>query len=81
MKKKHNVKVTSRECRNNTERMIRKFIKKCKKERIIEEVKDRRHYKKPSVAKKEKSEKARRAKARLEQKRQRAKERRNRRNK
>ena len=69
MKKKHNVRVTSRECRGNTERMIRRFI---------EEVKDRRHYKKPSVAKKEKSEKARRAKARLEQKRRRAKERRNR---
>ena len=75
-KKKHNVKVTSRECRNNTERMIRRFIKK-----VIEEVKDRKHYKKPSVAKKEKSERARRAKARLEQKRRRAKERRNRTNK
>jgi ribosomal protein S21 len=78
MKKKHNIGVTSRECRNNAERMIRKFIKKCKKERIIEEAKERRYYKKPSVAKREKSEKARRAKARLEQKRQRAKERRNR---
>jgi len=78
MKKKHNVRVTSRECRGNHERMIRRFLKKVKKERIIEEVKDRRYYKKPSVAKKEKSEKARRAKARLEQKRRRAKERRNR---
>ena len=81
MAKKYNFKVTARECRGNHEKMIRRFIKKCKKERIIEEVKDRRHYKKPSVAKKEKSEKARRARARLEQKRQRAKERRNRRNK
>ena len=81
MKKKHNVKVTSREWRNNTERMIRRFLKKVKKERIIEEIRDRRYYKNPSVAKREKSEKARRAKARLEQKRQRAKERRNRTNK
>ena len=40
MKKKHNVKVTSRECRNNTERMIRRFLKKVKKERIIEEIRD-----------------------------------------
>jgi len=81
MKKKNNVSVTSRECRNNTERMIRRFLKKVKKERIIEEVKERRYYKKPSIAKREKSEKARRAKARLEQKRQRAKERRTRTNK
>ena len=31
MKKKGNFKVTSRECRGNVERMIRKFIKKTKK--------------------------------------------------
>tara|TARA_R100001591_G_scaffold107905_1_gene117004 strand:+ start:150 stop:392 length:243 start_codon:yes stop_codon:yes gene_type:complete len=78
MKKKYNVSVTSRECRGNQERMIRKFIKKCKKEKIAEEVRDKRFYKKPSVAKKEKSEKARRLKIRQELKRQRAKERRNR---
>lgn len=34
--------------------MIRKFIKKVKKEKIIEHIKDRRRYKKPSVLKKEK---------------------------
>jgi len=79
MKKKHHVSVTSRECRGNTERMIRRFIKKCKKERIIEEVREKRYYKKPSVARKEKSEKARRFKIRQELKRKRAKERRNRR--
>ncbi len=78
MKKQCNVSVTSRECRNNTERMIRKFIKKVKKERIIEEIKDRRRYKKPSVAKKEKRIKAERARIRQELKRKRAKERRNR---
>ena len=54
MKKKGNFKVTSRECRGNVERMIRKFIKKTKKERIIEEIREKRYYKKPSVAKKEK---------------------------
>jgi ribosomal protein S21 len=78
MKKQCNVSVSSRECRGNAERMIRKFIKKVKKERIIEEIKDRRRYKKPSVKKKEKRIKAQRARIRQELKRKRAKERRNR---
>ena len=81
MKKQCNVSVSSKECRGNSERMIRRFIKKCKKERIVEQVRDRRRYKKPSVAKKEKRIKAERARIRQELKRQRAKERRNRRNK
>ncbi len=55
MSRTANVTVTARECRNNNERMIRKFSKKVKKERIIEQVKDRRRYKKPSVVKKEKT--------------------------
>ena len=29
--------------------MLRRFLKKCKKERIIEQVKERRYYEKPSV--------------------------------
>ncbi len=33
------------------ERMLRRFLKKCKKERIIEEVRERRYYEKPSVTK------------------------------
>mgnify|MGYP003121579138 FL=1 len=81
MKKQCNVSVSSKECRGNSERMIRRFIKKCKKERIVEQVRDRRRYKKPSVAKKEKRIKAERARIRQELKRKRAKERRNRRNK
>jgi|TARA_R100001463_G_scaffold128119_1_gene186521 ribosomal protein S21 len=32
-------------------RFIKRFIKKCKKLGIIDEVKDRRHFKKPSVKK------------------------------
>tara|TARA_R100000030_G_C3203976_1_gene111640 strand:- start:85 stop:327 length:243 start_codon:yes stop_codon:yes gene_type:complete len=78
MKKKGNFKVTSRECRGNVERMIRKFIKKTKKEKILEELRERRFHEKPSVKKRKKSEKARRLRARQEQKRLRAKERRNR---
>lgn len=80
MKKKYNVSVTARECRNNPNIMIRKFIKKVKKERIIEEVRDRRYYKKPSVAKKEKSIRAQRQRRRDELKRQRSKNRRKRNN-
>jgi len=76
-----NVKVTAKECRGNNERLIRKFSKKVKKERIIEQAKDRRHYKKPSVAKKEKRARAERARQRERLKKQRAQERRKRMNK
>ena len=31
-----NVVVTARQCRGNHEKMIRKFIKKCKKEKVVE---------------------------------------------
>ena len=79
--KKANVVVHARECRGNVDRMIRKFIKKAKKERIVEEVRDRRYYKKPSVKKKEKSIRAERRRQREERKRQRAQERRNRKKK
>ena len=63
------------------DKMIRRFSKKVKKERIIEQVKDRRRYKKPSVAKKEKRLRAARARRREQLKKQRALERRNRKNK
>tara|TARA_A100001011_G_scaffold119091_1_gene125641 strand:- start:6874 stop:7122 length:249 start_codon:yes stop_codon:yes gene_type:complete len=78
-KKKANVLVTSRECRGNHERMIRRFIKKTKKEKIIEQIKDKRYYKKPSVKKREDRAKAERKRIRDELKKQRALERRNRR--
>jgi ribosomal protein S21 len=75
-KKAANVIVTSRECRGQSERMIRRFLKKVKKEKIVEEVRDRRHYKKPSVKKKEKRIKAERFRMKELRKRQRAQERR-----
>lgn len=31
------------------ERMVKRFLKKVKKEKVIEQVKDRRYYEKPSV--------------------------------
>jgi ribosomal protein S21 len=78
MAKKYNIGVTSRETRGNVGRMIKKFQKKVKKERIIEEVKDRKRYKKPSVKKKEKRIRAERTRMREERKRRKAQERRNR---
>ncbi len=53
-----NVVVTSREVRGNVDKMIRKFIKKCKKEGIVDEVRDRRAYKKPSDVKRHKKQAA-----------------------
>ena len=77
-KKKSNVLVTSKECRGNHERMIRRFLKKTKKEKIIEQIRDKRYYKKPSVKKREERAKAERRRAREELKKIRALERRNR---
>ena len=81
MKKNANVSVNIRQCGNNVDKMIRKFIKKTKKEKIVEQVRERRYYKKPSVAKKEKRLKAQRLRMQEERKRRRAQERRNRNNK
>ncbi len=72
--------VTAKECRGNVEKMIRKFLKKVKKERIIEQVRDRRFHKKPSVKKREKRIRAERMRRREQLKRRKAEERRNRRN-
>lgn len=46
-----NVVVNARECRGNHEKMIRKFIKKCKKAKIMEQIRDRRYFKKASDVK------------------------------
>ena len=64
-----NVKVDLR--RGETgERLIRRFIKKCKREKVIELYRSRTdHYIKPSVKKKMKREKARREEQKLERKR------------
>jgi len=71
--------VRDRQCRNNPEKMIRRFIKKCKKAKVIELYKEKQFHKKPSVAKKEKRKRAIRREEREKQKRIRAQERRNRR--
>ena len=51
MSKTVNVSVSLNEVGGNPHRLIRKFIKKCKKEKIVEEYRDRRFYEKPSVKK------------------------------
>jgi ribosomal protein S21 len=48
MKRAVNVEVTLREAKGDISRLIRKFMKKVKKERIIEDYLDRRFYEKPS---------------------------------
>ena len=71
--------VRERECRGNHERMIRKFIKKCKKAKILDQVRERRYFKKPSDAKRHKRQAAIRRQRRdvVKQKRLQAKRERN----
>ena len=47
------VKVTAEECGDNNDRMVRRFIKKVKKEGIVDEFRSGTHYKKPSAVKAE----------------------------
>ena len=55
-----NVEIKPKYENEDIERMIRRFTKKCKKERIIEDFKDRMRYEKPSI--KRKRERAQRKK-------------------
>jgi small subunit ribosomal protein S21 len=56
------------------EKVIKRFIRKVKKEGIIEEIRDRRYYKKPSEARREKRAKALREAERIRKKTERKKE-------
>ena len=51
MSKTYNVEVHIRQTRGDVNRLIRKFTKKCKKERIIEDYLDRRFFTKRSERK------------------------------
>ena len=64
------VNLTVKPRRNESpERMIRRFIKKCKKQKIVETYRARTdYYIKPSVKRKLKSEKARREQRKLQRK-------------
>tara|TARA_B100000131_G_scaffold250597_1_gene244001 strand:- start:72 stop:299 length:228 start_codon:yes stop_codon:yes gene_type:complete len=67
MSKVVNVEVSLSEVRGDQSRLIKKFIKKCKKERIIEDYLSTLRYEKPSARKrrekKRKKENARKAEA------------------
>jgi ribosomal protein S21 len=74
-RKSCNAVVHARECRGNHEKMIRKFLKKVKNAGIIEEVRERRYYMKPSEKRRRDRAKAERNRIREEVKRKRALER------
>ena len=48
MAKAKNLEVTLRQCKGDQNRLIKRFIKKFKKSGILDEVKNRRFYEKPS---------------------------------
>ena len=48
MAKTKNLEVTLRQCKGDQNRLIKRFIKKFKKSGILDEVKNRRFYEKPS---------------------------------
>lgn len=67
MSKKSNIIVKPR--RNESqERMVKRFIKKCKKSGIIDEIKDRRYFKSNSEKRNERNRKRRRAIAKAKEK-------------
>jgi len=77
-KKPVHVSVSSRECRGNHERMIKRFLKKTKKAKVIDKVKEKRYFTKPSDQKRADKKRADRKRVRDELKQQRAQENRNR---
>jgi small subunit ribosomal protein S21 len=54
MAKTKNLEVTLRQCKGDQTRLIKRFIKKFKKSGILDEVKNRRFYEKPSVKRRRK---------------------------
>jgi|TARA_R110002074_G_scaffold7901_3_gene33187 ribosomal protein S21 len=52
MSKTYNVEVSIKQTRGDVYKLINKFMKKCKKERVIEDYLDRRYYEKPSSKRK-----------------------------
>lgn len=50
------------------EKLIKRFIKKCKKERVIENYRDRMYYEKPSIIRKREKERRKRVTQKLQAK-------------
>ena len=67
MSKASNIVVTPRR-KESQERMIKRFIKKCKKQGIIDEIKDRRYFKSNSEKRNEVKRKRKRAIAKAKEK-------------
>jgi small subunit ribosomal protein S21 len=55
--------------KDNLDKVVKRFIKKCKKLGIIDEIKDRRHFVKPSEKKRRAKERAIRRRIKEEKKR------------
>ena len=67
MSKPVNVEVSLKEVGGDVNRLIRKFIKKVKKERILEDYLDRMYYEKPSSKRRREKLKKRRSAQKAEQ--------------
>ena len=67
MSKKNNITVKPRK-NESQERMVKRFIKKCKKKGIVDEVKDRRYFKSNSQKRNEIKRKRKRALAKAKAK-------------
>jgi small subunit ribosomal protein S21 len=54
MAKTKNLEVTLRQCKGDQTKLIKRFIKKFKKSGILDEIKNRRFFEKPSVKRRRK---------------------------
>ena len=71
MAKSVNLQVKLSETRGDTNRLIKKFIKKTKKLGLIEEIRNRRYYEKPSITRRKKKLQRKRMARKAEQERRR----------
>tara|TARA_Y100000593_G_scaffold10971_1_gene19545 strand:- start:3515 stop:3733 length:219 start_codon:yes stop_codon:yes gene_type:complete len=69
MAKPKNLEVTLRQCKGDQNRLIKRFIKKFKKSGILDEVKNRRFYEKPSKKRRRKKNQRKRILMKEQQKR------------
>jgi ribosomal protein S21 len=54
------IEVTADECQGNADKMVRRFIKRVKNEKILEEARDRKHFQKPSAIRRQKLQETKR---------------------
>ena len=67
-KKAVNVSVRPRGRNDTQQRMIKRFLRKCKKERIVEQVRENSYYERPSGARHEAAKKRKRVLDKLREK-------------